>query len=497
MSPVLLGWIAVALYFAVTAGLALRGARGSGSLAGYAIGGRSLPATVVGLSLAAQLTSVATFVINPGLVHAFGLSALLGYGVAAALGITLGLLLLAPRFREQGARVQALTVPQWIGARYGSPGMRAAFAVLSLGLVAFATLIVVALALVLGHLLGQPPALVAFALVLVAVGGVIVGGATGHAWTNAVQASIMVVVALLLIGKGLPLLGGEPGLLARLAAIDPNLARPVNPASPYFRSVFEVFFCNFLVGLAIVCQPHILGKALYLRESRDMRRFLGAAIGCGIAFSSVLLTGFWARLALEQALPIDRVIPAWIASSFSPALQVLVSVGMLCAGLSTLEGILLALSAILSVDVYPLLRREGAEGGTPLRSRRARAPRGRRGGARPLAARAPDRRLGRDLRSVRRLSPLHGRLPPARLRYVRAAGRPRPRGPRRRRLGGRLPAHRAPAPRPVREQPGLPRHGRDRGRLERGRRGPAARPPPRVHFLSPAPSCRGPAAGWR
>lgn len=363
MSPVLLGWIAVALYFAVTAGLALRGARGSGSLAGYAIGGRSLPATVVGLSLAAQLTSVATFVINPGLVHAFGLSALLGYGVAAALGITLGLLLLAPRFREQGARVQALTVPQWIGARYGSPGMRAAFAVLSLGLVAFATLIVVALALVLGHLLGQPPALVALALVLVAVGGVIVGGATGHAWTNAVQASIMVVVALLLIGKGLPLLGGEPGLLARLAAIDPNLARPVNPASPYFRSVFEVFFCNFLVGLAIVCQPHILGKALYLRESRDMRRFLGAAIGCGIAFSSVLLTGFWARLALEQALPIDRVIPAWIASSFSPALQVLVSVGMLCAGLSTLEGILLALSAILSVDVYPLLRREGAEGG--------------------------------------------------------------------------------------------------------------------------------------
>ncbi|HSM50513.1 MAG TPA: sodium:solute symporter [Thermoanaerobaculia bacterium] len=313
--------------------------------------------------MAAQLTSVATFVINPGLVHAFGLSALLGYGVAAALGITLGLLLLAPRFREQGARVQALTVPQWIGARFGSPGLRAAFAFLSLGLLAFATLIVVALALVLSNLLGQPPALLAVALVAVAVGGVVLGGATGHAWTNAVQASIMVLVALLLIGKGLPLLGGEPGLLARLAAIDPNLARPVNPASPYFRSIFEVFACNFLVGLAIVCQPHILGKALYLREARDMRRFLGAAIACGIAFSSVLVTGFWARLALDQALPIDRVIPAWIATSFSPALQVLVSIGMLCAGLSTLEGIFLALSAILSVDVYALLGRGGAERG--------------------------------------------------------------------------------------------------------------------------------------
>lgn len=361
MSPVALGWAAVLAYLAVTAALVARGARRTSSLASYAVGSRDIPAGVVGLSLAAQLTSVATFVINPGLVYAFGFSALLGYGVSAALGITLALVFFSKRFRVHGVRVAALTIPQWIGARYDSVGLRAAFAALSLGLITFATLIVVGLSLVLSRLLVQPPEAVAVALVVLATTGVMLGGATGHAWTNAAQAAIMLVVAVVMVAWGLPLLGGEGGLAARLAAIDANLVRPVNPASPYFRNAFEVVFCNFLVGLAIVCQPHILAKALYLRDDRDVRRYLATAIASGVVFASVLVTGLWARLTLAAPQPIDRAIPAWIAVAFPPALQVLVSVGLLCAGLSTLEGILLALSAIFSVDVYPLVARGGGE----------------------------------------------------------------------------------------------------------------------------------------
>jgi Na+/proline symporter len=258
MTTAALGWFAIAVYFFVTGALAIRGARRTRSVATYAVGDRNIPAWVIGLSLAAQLTSVATFVVNPGLVYAFGLPALLGYGVAAGLGIMLGLAVLSRRFRRQGVRVQALTVPQWIGARFESTALRALFAVLSLALVTFATLIVVALAVVLARLLNLPADRVAVALTAIVVAGVMVGGATGHAWTNAVQASIMVVVALVMIGRGLPLLTGEPGLAARLIAIDPAFLSAANPATPYFRNVFEVFVCNFLVGVAIVCQPHVL-----------------------------------------------------------------------------------------------------------------------------------------------------------------------------------------------------------------------------------------------
>jgi sodium/pantothenate symporter len=39
----------------------------------------------------------------------------------------------------------------------------------------------------------------------------------------------------------------------------------VNPDSLLFRDYFEVLVANFLVGIAIILQPHIISKALYLR----------------------------------------------------------------------------------------------------------------------------------------------------------------------------------------------------------------------------------------
>jgi sodium/pantothenate symporter len=360
MTTATLAWIALLAYFLVTSGLAARAARRTRSVAAYAVGTRDIPAAVIGLSLAVQLTSVATFVVNPGLVYAYGFSALLGYGVAAGTGIMLGLTVFSRRFRRHGTRVQALTVPQWIGARFEAPALRATFAVLSLGLVTFATLIVVALALVFSPLLGLPPHVIAIGLTAVVVGGVMAGGATGHAWTNAAQAAVMLVVAVVMLGAGLPLLAGGD-LVGRLAAVDPRLVGAVNPTSPFFRNIFEVFICNFVVGLAIVCQPHVISKALYLREDRDVRRFLLTAIACGVVFTSVLATGLWARLTVEGVTRIDRAIPTWIVTTFPPELQVLVAIGLLCAGLSTLEGILLALSSIVSVDVYPMLVRGGTD----------------------------------------------------------------------------------------------------------------------------------------
>jgi SSS family solute:Na+ symporter/sodium/pantothenate symporter len=248
-------------------------------------------------------------------------------------------------------------VPQWIARRFDSPALGLLFAVLSLALVTFATLIVVGLALVVAPLLALPIEAVVIALLVVVVGGVMLGGATGHAWTNAAQAIVMLVVAVLMIGAGLPLLGADAGIGERLRAIDPNLVGFTNPASPYFRTVFEVFICNFIVGIAIVCQPHVISKALYLREDRDVRRFLLTAIACGVVFTAVLMTGFWARLSLDAPARIDRAIPTWIGGHFNPGLQVLITVGLLCAGLSTLEGILLALSSIVSIDLYPRLVR--------------------------------------------------------------------------------------------------------------------------------------------
>ncbi len=352
MDKLILAWSAIGLYVVITLALVWRGFRQTKSVASFATGGGTLSPWVVGLALAAQLTSVATFVVNPGLVFAYGLSGLLGFGVAAALGITAGLLLFSAAFRRVGEKGAALTVPQWIGARFGSPKLAVGFGLLSLGLISYAVLIVVALSYVLGLLLGLTPWIPAIALIVFVFGYVALGGANAHANTNAVQALIMLVVALLLIISGLPTLWEGEGLFAALRAQDPVLVQAVNPASLYFRNLFEVFVCNFLVGLALVCQPHILSKALYVKSDRDVRRYLGLAIVVGTVFMMMMWVGLFARLELPATTTIDTVVPLYIASHFGPALQVLISIGLLCAGISTLEGLVLAISAIVSVDLF-------------------------------------------------------------------------------------------------------------------------------------------------
>jgi len=352
VDKLILAWSALGIYVLVTLALAWRGWRRTQGVASFATGGGTLSPWVVGLALAAQLTSVATFVVNPGLVFAYGMSGLLGFGVAAALGITAGLVLFSSAFRRVGERGAALTVPQWIGTRFDSQGLSVGFGVLSLGLISYAVLIVVALAYVLGMLLGLPPWLPALALIVFVFGYVALGGANAHASTNAVQAGIMLVVALLLIFTGLPTLWEGEGLFAALRAQDPVLVQATNPGSLYFRNLFEVFVCNFLVGLALVCQPHILSKALYVKSDRDVRRYLGVAIVVGTVFMMMMWVGLFARLELPATTSIDTVVPLYIASHFGSSLQVLISIGLLCAGISTLEGLVLAISAICSVDLF-------------------------------------------------------------------------------------------------------------------------------------------------
>ncbi|MDD3147780.1 MAG: sodium:solute symporter, partial [Candidatus Riflebacteria bacterium] len=163
------------------------------------------------------------------------------------------------------------------------------------------------------------------------------------------------------IGSGYEHFMSGEGLFAKLAAIDPGLTAMTNPASLYFRNLFEVFFCNFLVGLAIVCQPHILGKSLLLKDSSQIKTYLATAIIAGAVFVSVMVVGLYARVSLTQLTAVDRVVPTYIAMNFSSATQVLISIGLLCAGISTLEGLLLALSAIFSSDIYLTLKPLTAE----------------------------------------------------------------------------------------------------------------------------------------
>lgn len=345
------------LYMAVTIYIVYRGARQTKNIQDFAVG-KGFSPTLVGLSLAASITSAATFIINPGFVAFFGWSAFLAMSIVLPIGLFISLIILSKSFRKFGTSVKALTLAQWMGTRYQSQAMSYFMAFVSLLLITFIVLICVGLTKVIASSLQADETLVLVAIVVFVFGYTLFGGANSMVYTNTIQAILMIVVAIILIGSGSSHFEqGLSGFWDKINALDPQLSQSYNPSSPLFRDFFEVVVCNFIVGIAIVCQPHIITRSLMLKSNEDVNKYLTVAIVVETLFFAVLFAGFYARLLFPdlsvdgQAIKMDGILSTYVVKKFSIGVGILVVLGLISAGLSTLEGILQSLSTTISNDI--------------------------------------------------------------------------------------------------------------------------------------------------
>lgn len=360
-------WCLFLVYLAGTSYLAWLGHKKTDGIESFAIGKGDMSPVVVGITLAASIASTATFVINPGFVYVHGVSALMHLGVAAGLGVIAGLVIMSTGFRRIGARSKALTLPQWVGQRYDSKAMSIFFAAINLLSLSFVVLIVGGLSIVMQKTLGLNNVESLVLIIGFVFSYIFIGGTYAHAYTNTLQGGIMVIISTIIVASGVPLLM-EGDMMAKVAAVDPNLTQAINPASPLFNSFFGVFVSGFIIGFALVCQPHIMTKALYVKTDRDVRRYLAVTIGVSILFSALLLVGLFAHASeIDPALFLDpatgkprqdAVMTVYIIQTFPSWLVAIITVALMAAGMSTLDGILVALSSIAANDLFLNLTRD-------------------------------------------------------------------------------------------------------------------------------------------
>ncbi|MDR2126977.1 MAG: hypothetical protein LBP63_09130 [Prevotellaceae bacterium] len=345
------------LYFVI------KGSRKTKSINDYALGNINFSPIFVGLALAAAMTSAATFVINPGLVANFGISGFLSYGIFFSIGSIVSLIILTKSFRRYGQSVNALSLASWIGSRYKNKKYSLFVAFLSILLITFIVLIMVALTKVIAQALNANEIYVLAIIIAFIFGYMMFGGANSMVYTNAVQAIVMVLVAIILIGSGIQFFeDGLTGFFDRLFAIDPNLVKPTNPDSPLFRDFFEIAVAQIIVGVAVVCQPHIITKSLLLKKEKDVNKFLTTASIVQFLFFLVVVAGLYARLhfpdKMQNGLPLnnDSFIPTYVISMFSGGISalligLLVIIGLISAGFSTIEGLIQSLSTTITTDI--------------------------------------------------------------------------------------------------------------------------------------------------
>ena len=356
-----LAWSLFLVYLAGTAWLGWLGYRKTTGFGSFAVGNRALNPVVVGIILAASVSSASTFIINPGFVYVDGFGAWFHMVIAVGISFITMLAVLSFRFRRIGAEGGALTMPDWIGKRYESRGFALYFSVLNLLSFAFVVLLVGGISIVMQSLLGISNTL-ALAITLIFVTGyVFVGGTYAHVLTNLLQGSLMIIVTLAVLGACAWIALRQPdGVVAGLRALDPGLVAPVNDNGLLFNDIFSIYVAGFVIGAIVVCQPHILTKALYVKDDRSVKIYLVVFAVVFALFQLLGSVGFFAHLAVPpdalvdastNAFRQDLVMTMFLKTIFPEAVFTFVSIVLLAAAMSTLDGLLVSISTITANDL--------------------------------------------------------------------------------------------------------------------------------------------------
>ncbi|HIE86960.1 MAG TPA: sodium:solute symporter family protein [Pseudomonadales bacterium] len=346
----LIMYIAAMLYFGMKG---LRSVKGADDFA-TARGGYN--GFFLALAFTATTASGATFLGLPGLGYEFGFPVLI-YAFSYPLGVYFGVMLCFRVVSKAGNGFNSRSIPEFLGDRYQSDGLRIGFAVFSIILLFYLAGQLVAGLVMFQQLLGLSPvwALTITSFVLLIY--VTLGGAHADILTDAFQGGLMLILSVLIIvmfvsGMGV---GGFDGLIARFESSDPALLNITHESVSLFDSKWD-FFTIFVAHIPLGMLPHIGNKIWALKEGTSQSKFLTVCTIFGVMLAMMSLGGLLARAVLGDVLLADgganQAIPALFISLFPVWLAALLGVGILAAIMSTADGLVISTSQVVANDIY-------------------------------------------------------------------------------------------------------------------------------------------------
>lgn len=349
--------IPMVVYLAVSIGIALWARNTSsqsssqGFIEEYFIGSRSMGGFVLAMTIVASYTSASSFIGGPGVAYRFGLSwVMLAMIQVPTAFLTLGVL--GKRFAIMARKTRSVTITDYLRARYKSD---------TVVILCSAALIVFFMAAMLAQFIGGArlfqtvtgyPYTVGLALFGISVVlYTAVGGFRAVVLTDAIQGIIMVVAVIVVLLAVIKAGGGVQQCVTTLKGIDPGLISPTGPDN----AVPQPFTLSFwvLVGIGVLGLPHTAQRCMGYRDSRAMHDamiigtlFLGFMILCAH------LAGTFGRAVFPELPAGDLAMPTLILELLSPIWAGVFIAGPLAAIMSTVDSMLLLVSAAIIKDLY-------------------------------------------------------------------------------------------------------------------------------------------------
>jgi SSS family solute:Na+ symporter len=346
----------VAIYLALTLVVGVLGYRVSRKTpADYFLADRKFGSIVLFFTLIATNFSAFFFLGFAGAGYRIGYSyyGIMSFGTAL---VALAFYFIGHKVWLIGKQNDYITPAELIGDRFKSPALKVLFlSVMVIFTVPYLAIQPIGAGYLLAGLTNEaiPYFWGAALLTLFMVVYVFLGGMRSVAWTDVFQGALMFVMTILAVGVIAETFGGLAQANAKVYALKPDLfSRP--GLNHYFTP--QKWFSFMLLWLFCVPMFPQMFMRFFTAKTADSLKVSAVLypIVTAILFICPVIFGVLGHLAFPElaGTASDQILPMMLAK-FAPAwLAALIMVGALAAFMSTMDSQLLALSSMLTRDIY-------------------------------------------------------------------------------------------------------------------------------------------------
>jgi len=351
--------LAVVLYLGAIGYLGYRGFRGTRTATDYMLGGRKVHPYVMAMSYGATFISTSAIVGFGGAAGVFGMGLLWLTVMNIFVGIFLAFILFGGRTRRMGLRLDAHTFPELLGRRFQSRFLQGAAA-----LIIFTFIPLYASAVLIGAVkylsqqfgLDYNTALFLFSVIIALY--VVMGGIKGVMYTDAMQATVMMLGMTALLVLTYSRLGGVAAAhqkLTDMASLVPAKLQAGGhlgwTSMPQFGApLWWVLVSTIImgVGIGVLAQPQLAVRYMTVKSGKELNRAIPIGgvfimMMTGVAFVVGALSNVWFQETVGKvsivaaAGDVEKIIPMYLQEAMPPWFAILFMLTLMSAAMSTLS----------------------------------------------------------------------------------------------------------------------------------------------------------------
>ena len=296
--------------------------------------------------------SMGTFLGTPGTIYGVGYAGMAISVPGAVFCMILPALLIGRKLITLGHKYGFLTMADYLTDRYHSKNMSGVLGVMMLFfLVPMMGAQIIGAGVIVHVFTGLPEWVGVVGMGIIVILYCMTGGMKGAMMTDVIQGSLMIATAVVTFIVSIVMGGGFSNINHTLQSMnEAYLTFPgANGYMPWTYYISNIVLWSFFT----MGQPHLFTKFFAMKDHKTMFKaiLLGTA---GMFFSATLIE--WAGVngiaSIQNIEKADQIIPMILQRGMNPFLASIFIAGIVAAGMSTIDGILVTTTGAVTRDIY-------------------------------------------------------------------------------------------------------------------------------------------------